>query len=356
MPSHTFWLNPAFELSLSFERGVRVQCIVLDAGRRRQIDRSFIPATALGVGTGISVSDLMHKSGFVNIIGRPNVGKSTLMNRLVGERMSIITNKPQTTRHRIFGILSGEEFQVVFSDTPGFIRQPAYKMQEAMNRFVHSTFEDADLMLFVTDVLETYAGDDPLLERLCHAEAPVFLVLNKIDLAGPEQVEQIAAQWETLVPFTRTFNISALTGAGAAELLQAILDALPEGPEYYPKDQLTDRPERFFVGEIIREKILELYHQEVPYSCEVGIEEFKETETKEGKPLARIRAEIYVARKTHKPILLGKNGEAIKLLGTEARKAIEAFLDTKVFLELHIKIRDNWRDDENALRRFGYQQ
>mgnify|MGYP001221127002 CR=1 FL=1 len=298
----------------------------------------------------------MHKSGFVNIIGRPNVGKSTLMNQLVGERMSIITNKPQTTRHRIFGILSGEDFQIVFSDTPGFIRQPAYKMQEAMNRFVQSTFEDADLMLFVTEVAEEYAPDDPLLERLRRAEAPVFLVLNKIDLVPPEKATQLVEQWQALVPFTRTFPISALNGVGTAELLQAILDALPEGPEYYPKDQLTDRPERFFVSEIIREKILELYHQEVPYSCEVDIEEFKETETNEGKPLARIRAEIYVARKTHKPILLGKNGEAIKKLGTEARKAIETFLDTKVFLELHVKIRENWRDDDNALRRFGYQQ
>ncbi len=298
----------------------------------------------------------MHKSGFVNIIGRPNVGKSTLMNQLVGERMSIITNKPQTTRHRIFGILSGDDFQIVFSDTPGFIRQPAYKMQEAMNRFVQSTFEDADLMLFVTEAGEEYEAEDPLLERLRRAESPLFLVLNKIDLSTPGEVENKLAAWMERVPFTRTFPISALTGAGTAALLQAILDTMPEGPEYYPKDQLTDRPERFFVSEIIREKILELYHQEVPYSCEVGIEEFKETETKEGKPLARIRAEIYVARKTHKPILLGKDGEAIKKLGTEARKAIEAFLDSKVFLELHVKIRENWRDDDNALRRFGYQQ
>ncbi len=297
----------------------------------------------------------MHRSGFVNIIGHPNVGKSTLLNQLVGERMSIITAKPQTTRHRIFGILSGDDFQIVFSDTPGFIQAPAYKMQEAMNRFVHTSFEDADLILFVTEPSEHYPDDDPLLQRLRQAEAPVFLVINKTDLAKPEQVEQLTAQWQARLPVQRSFAIAALHGQGTAALLDAILAALPEGPEYFPKDQLTDRPERFFVAEIIREKILELYHQEVPYSCEVGIESFKETESKDGQPLTRIQAEIYVARKTHKPILIGKDGEAIKKLGTEARKAIETFLDTKVFLELHVKIRENWRDDDNALRRFGYQ-
>jgi len=284
------------------------------------------------------------------------VGKSTLMNQLVGERMSIITNKPQTTRHRIFGILSGEDFQIVFSDTPGFIGQPSYRMQEMMNRFVSSTFEDADLMLFVTEVEETYGAEDPLLERLKNAGAPVFLVLNKIDLITPEKLEQLVAHWQALLPAARIFCISALHGTGTAELLAAILEALPEGPEYYPKDQLTDRPERFFVSEIIREKILELYHQEVPYSCEVSIEDFSETQTNQGVPLARIRAEIYVARKTHKPIIIGKDGESIKKLGSEARKSIETFLDSKVFLELHVKVRENWRDDETALRRFGYQQ
>ncbi len=297
----------------------------------------------------------MHRSGFVNIIGHPNVGKSTLMNQLVGERMSIITAKPQTTRHRILGILSGEDFQIVFSDTPGFIQAPAYKMHEAMNRFVYTSFEDADLILFVTDPSDTYSDNDPLLQRLCQAEAPIFLVINKTDLATPEQVELLMAHWQMRLPVQRTFTIAALRGQGTAELLDAILAALPQGPVYFPKDQLTDRPERFFVAEIIREKILELYNQEVPYSCEVGIESFKETQNKDGQPLTRIQAEIYVARKTHKPILIGKDGEAIKKLGTEARKAIETFLDTKVFLELHVKIRENWRNDDNALRRFGYQ-
>lgn len=296
----------------------------------------------------------MHKSGFVNIIGRPNVGKSTLMNKLVGERMSIITSKPQTTRHRIFGILSGDDFQIVFSDTPGFIRQPSYRMQETMNRYVQSTFEDADLMLFVAAMDETWDADDPLLLRLTHVDAPVFLVLNKTDIASPDQVSSKVAEWKSRFQFAQVFTISALQGSGTSELLDAILSVLPEGPEYFPKDQLTDRPERFFVAEIIREKILELYHQEVPYSCEVAVESFKETETREGNPLTRIQAEIYVARKTHKPIIIGKDGESIKKLGTEARKALETFLDTKVFLELHVKVRENWRDDENALRRFGY--
>lgn len=296
----------------------------------------------------------MHKSGFVNIIGRPNVGKSTLMNKLVGERMSIITSKPQTTRHRIFGILSGDDFQIVFSDTPGFIRQPSYRMQETMNRYVQSTFEDADLMLFVAAMDETWDADDPLLVRLTHAQAPVFLVLNKTDIASPDQVSSTVDEWKSRFQFAQVFTISALQGSGTSELLDAILSALPEGPEYFPKDQLTDRPERFFVAEIIREKILELYHQEVPYSCEVAVESFKETETREGNPLTRIQAEIYVARKTHKPIIIGKDGESIKKLGTEARKALETFLETKVFLELHVKVRENWRDDENALRRFGY--
>jgi len=200
----------------------------------------------------------MHKSGFVNIIGRPNVGKSTLMNKLVGERMSIITSKPQTTRHRIFGILSGDDFQIVFSDTPGFITQPSYKMQEAMNRYVQSTFEDADLMLFVVGMDEDWDADDPLLIRLANAEAPVFLVLNKTDLATTEQVAAMLEIWKNRFNFSQTFTISALKGSGTSELLDAILKAIPEGPEYYPKDQLTDRPERFFVAEIIREKILEL--------------------------------------------------------------------------------------------------
>jgi GTP-binding protein Era len=297
----------------------------------------------------------MHRSGFVNIIGKPNVGKSTLMNALVGERMSIITNKPQTTRHRIIGLLSGEDFQIVFSDTPGYIEDPAYKMQEAMNKFVNLTFEDADLMLFVTDVNEQYEEDDPIVQKLQRLEVPKFLVINKTDLVKPERIVELIQQWNEWVEFKETIPISALHKSNTEKLLELILDNLPEGPAYYPKDQLTDRPERFFVSEIIREKILGLYEQEVPYSTEVVVESFKEGTTKNGEPLIRISALIYVMRKTQKGILIGKGGSAIKKLGTEARKDIETFLESKVFLELHVKVRDNWRDNERALKGFGYQ-
>ena len=296
----------------------------------------------------------MHRSGFVNILGRPNVGKSTLMNALVGERMSIITAKPQTTRHRIIGILSGDDFQIVFSDTPGFIRDPHYRMQNAMNRFALSTLEDADLLLFVTDVNEVCTEDDPLLQQIRKTEAPVILVLNKIDLATPEKVGTLLQQWNNWINFKAFFPISALHKKGTEALLKGIQEQLPEGPEYYPKDQLTDRPERFFVSEIIREKILVQYQQEIPYSVEVVVESFKETQTNQGEPLVRISAMIYVARESQKPIILGKAGAAIKKLGTAARKDLETFLEQKVFLELRVKVRENWRDDERLLKGFGY--
>lgn len=296
----------------------------------------------------------MHKSGFVNIIGRPNVGKSTLMNALVGERMSIITNKPQTTRHRIIGILSGDDFQLVFSDTPGIIRDPAYKMHEIMNSYVKSTFEDADIMLFVTEMGEKYEDTDPIIQRLQKADIPIFLVLNKIDLATPEQVLQAIKEWNDRIAFKETIPISALHQQNTDQLLKLVKDQLPEGPVYYPKDQLTDRPERFFVSEIIREKILKFYEQEIPYFTEVGITDFKETTTTKGEPLVRINATIFVGRRTHKAIIIGKDGKAIKKLGTEARKSIETFLEQKVFLELFVKIKDNWRDDERTLKHFGY--
>ncbi|MCB9035811.1 MAG: GTPase Era [Lewinellaceae bacterium] len=296
----------------------------------------------------------MHKSGFVNIIGRPNVGKSTLMNALLGERMSIITSKPQTTRHRIIGILSGEDHQVVFSDTPGIIQDPAYRMQEVMNRFVDTTFEDADIMMFVTEVGETYADGDPVLEKLRTVEVPLFLVLNKIDQVEDARLLQLIREWNERIAFTETIPISALHQSNTDRLLEVILKYLPEGPAYYPKDQLTDRPERFFVSEIVREKILLLYHQEVPYSTEVIVTSFKEDETNKGEAMVRIGADIYVARNTQKAIIIGKGGAAIKKLGTEARKDIEKFLDKKVFLELHVKVKDNWRDDERMLKHFGY--
>ncbi len=296
-----------------------------------------------------------HKSGFVNIIGRPNVGKSTLMNALVGERMSIITAKPQTTRHRIIGILSGEDFQMVFSDTPGIIGEPSYKMQEAMNRFANSAFEDADILLFVTDVEELYAEDDPVIAQLKKIAVPRFLVLNKTDIATPERILELLKWWSERVSFEECIPVSALKKMNTAELMSTLRKYLPPGPEYYPKDQLTDRPERFFVSEIIREKILEQYKQEIPYSVEVITEAFVETITKEGKPLVRIEAQIYVARQSQKIILLGKNGSAIKRMGTNARKSLEAWLEKKVFLEMHVKVRDNWRNDERQLKRFGYE-
>ncbi len=293
-----------------------------------------------------------HYSGFINIIGQPNVGKSTLMNALVGERLSIINNKPQTTRHRIIGIVSDDHFQMVFSDTPGFIKKPTYKMQERMNAFVETSFDDGDVMMLVVDTTEPLEQfNEELFTRLQNVECPVFLVLNKVDLLQPAQIEAAKTLWTSRFQFAQTFSISALNKTGTEELFQALVSNLPEGPEYYPKDQLTDRPERFFVSEIVREKILELYHQEIPYSCEVIVHTFKEDEEKN---LIRIYAYIFVARNTQKQILIGKGGQAIKQLGIAARKDIEKFLEKQIFLELMVKVRDNWRDDESALRQFGY--
>ncbi len=296
----------------------------------------------------------MHKSGFVNIIGRPNVGKSTLMNALVGERMSIITNKPQTTRHRIIGILSGDDFQVVFSDTPGFVRKPTYKMHEAMNAFVKETFEDADIMLFVTEPSEAFDAEDPIIERLNKVPYPKFLVLNKSDKFERVVMDAYEEQLKQLVDFQKVIRISALRKENTEGLLSIVKEALPEGQEYYPKDQLTDRPERFFCAEIIREKILLNYREEIPYACEVVIEEFKETETNKGEKLARINATIFVGRDNQKMILIGKNGAAMKKLGMDARKDMETFLESKVFLEMTVKVRENWRDDDKMLKHFGY--
>ncbi len=294
------------------------------------------------------------RSGFVNIIGRPNAGKSTLMNALVGERMSIITHKPQTTRHRIIGILSGEHFQLVFSDTPGYVRDPSYKMHQAMNRFVEGTLDDADLLLLVFDLTEELEDGNPVLAMLAKAEAPVLLVLNKKDLVKEQRIDDCYHWWANRIKIADHVAISALKGENTAILLEKILTYIPEAPPYYPEDQLTDRPERFFIGEIVREKIFMLYSDEVPYSCEVGVDSFQETNTKTGEPLTRIMATIYVMRETQKGIILGKGGTAIKKLGTYARQAIEQFLQTKVYLELRVKVRENWRDDERSLQQFGY--
>ncbi|MFZ2899722.1 MAG: GTPase Era [Saprospiraceae bacterium] len=297
---------------------------------------------------------MKHFSGFVNIVGRPNVGKSTLMNALTGERMSIITSKPQTTRHRIIGILSGEDYQIVFSDTPGLIKDPSYKMQQAMNRAVRSAFEDGDLMLLVVDPWDKYTAEDPLIQQLSQVEAPVIVVINKIDLVAAEELERLKGEYGQLLPKAEIILVSALQKLHTEELFQKIRGHLPEGPEYYPKDQLTDRTERFFVSEIIREKVLELYKQEIPYSVEVIVTSFKEGATSQNEPIVRIEALLFVARKSQKPIIIGKDGQSIKQLGTESRKAIEQFLEQKVHLELHVKVRENWRDDEQLLRQFGY--
>ncbi len=296
----------------------------------------------------------MHKSGFVNIIGRPNVGKSTLMNIMVGEKMSIITNKPQTTRHRIIGIVSNPDSQIVFSDTPGIIADPSYKMQEAMNRFVASTFEDADVMLFVTDTEEKYTDDDPIIKRLQRVKIPLFLLINKTDLSSPDKIIPLIQWWNKRITFKETIPISALNKKNVDTVLKLIVDNLPEGPVYYPKDQLTDRNERFFISEIIREKILLFYHQEIPYSCEVIVNSFKNTVTKNNEPLVRISTTIFVARESQKNILIGKGGSAIKRLGASARKDMEDWLESKVFLETHVKVKSNWRDDDRMLKHFGY--
>lgn len=288
-----------------------------------------------------------HKAGFVSIIGKPNVGKSTLMNQLVGEKLSIITSKAQTTRHRIMGILSGKDFQVVYSDTPGILN-PQYELHKSMMRFVSSSLEDADLILFVTDLYEKY-DDDAMIKRLQAADIPVILVLNKIDLAKGSQAVDKLDYWKEIIKTDHIMMISALQGDGVAELFQMILDALPEHPAYYPKDEYTDRPERFFVSEIVREKLFQNYKKEVPYSCEVVTTEFKEDDK-----IIRIRVEIYVERKSQRAILLGHKGERIKKVGIESRKDLETFFGKQVYLEQFIKVEPNWRKNPSKLKGFGY--
>jgi GTP-binding protein Era len=296
-----------------------------------------------------------HKSGYINIIGHPNVGKSTLMNALVGERMSIITHKPQTTRHRIIGIVNDDDFQLVFSDTPGLIKKTNYKMQERMNAFVQGTTEDADVMMLVIDVKEPFDAESPLLQIVKKVKCPLFLVLNKTDLVTEEQLMKVILQWKDLVNFAEIIPISALNKKNISLLLNKILEYIPEGPVYYPKDQFTDRSERFFVSEIIREKILLHYHQEIPYSVEVIVDSFKEDPDAD-KNLVKIHSTIFVSRKTQKSIIIGERGTAIKKLGIEARKDIEKFLDKRVFLELFVKVKEDWRDDDSSLKMFGYSE
>ena len=288
-----------------------------------------------------------HKAGFVSIIGKPNVGKSTLMNAMVGERLSIITSKAQTTRHRIMGILSGDDFQVIYSDTPGIIK-PEYELHETMMRFVTSSFEDSDLILFVTDLYEKYDGEK-VIDFLKEVEVPVVLVMNKIDLAKGSQAEDKVAYWKEIMDFHDTIMVSALEKQGIEELFGKIVEHLPEHPAYFPKDTLTDKPERFFVDEMIREKIFRNYKKEIPYSCEVVTTSFKEDED-----IIRISADIYVERDSQKGIVIGHKGESLKKVGTEARLDLEVFFGKKIFLETHVKVEKDWRKNEAKLKRFGY--
>ena len=290
----------------------------------------------------------MHKAGFVNIIGNPNVGKSTLMNAFVGEKLSIITSKAQTTRHRILGIVNGEDFQVVLSDTPGIIK-PAYELQESMMGFVKSAFEDADILIYMVEIGEKELKDEAFFNKITNSKIPVLLLLNKIDNSNQKELEEQSEIWQNKVPNAEFFPISALTGFHVKEVFDRIVELLPESPPFYPKDQLTDKPERFFVNEKIREKILMHYKKEIPYAVEIDTEEFHEDEK-----IIRMRSVIMVERETQKGIIIGHKGSALKRVGVEARKDLEKFFGKQVHLELYVKVNKNWRSSQNQLKRFGY--
>lgn len=296
------------------------------------------------------VTDKIHRSGFVNIIGNPNVGKSTLMNALVGERLSIVTSKAQTTRHRIMGIVNGEDYQIVYSDTPGILK-PNYKLQESMMSFVNTAMSDADVILYVTDVVEKNTKNIEYLERLKSTSVPVLLVMNKIDLSNQEDIEKLYQTWKELIPQAEIFPISATEKFNLDPLFNRILELLPENPAWYDKDIFTDRNLRFFASEIIREKILLNYGKEIPYCTEVVIDSFKEHEG-----IHHIDAVIYVMRDSQKGILIGKGGLALKRVGTQARKDMESFFEKKVFLQIFVKVNPDWREDNKKLRQFGYIQ
>ncbi|MGK0427060.1 MAG: GTP-binding protein Era [Ulvibacter sp.] len=291
---------------------------------------------------------MAHKAGFVNIIGNPNVGKSTLMNSFIGERLSIITSKAQTTRHRILGIVNGEDFQVVLSDTPGIIK-PAYGLQESMMNFVKSAFEDADVLLYLVELGEKELKDEAFFNKITNATIPVLLLINKIDTGDETLLAEALELWQTKVPNAEVFAISALENFGVPEVFNRILELLPESPPFYPKDQLTDKPERFFVNEAIREKILMQYKKEIPYSVEIDTEEFFEDDD-----IIRIRSVIMVERETQKGIIIGHKGQAIKWVGIEARKDLEKFFGKQIHIELYVKVNKNWRNDSRQLKRFGY--
>ena len=293
---------------------------------------------------------MAHKAGYVNIIGNPNVGKSTLMNAFVGERLSIITSKAQTTRHRILGIVNGEDFQILFSDTPGIIK-PAYELQASMMDFVKSAFEDADILIYMVEIGETALKDESFFNKITNAKIPVLLLINKIDKSSQEEVEEKITYWQEKVPNAIIYAISALENFNVGTVFEKIVELLPESPAFYPKDQLTDKPERFFVNEAIREKILMHYKKEIPYSVEIDTEEFFEE-----KNIIKIRSVIMVERDSQKGIIIGHKGTALKRVGTEARKDLENFFGKKIFLELYVKVNKDWRSNKNQLRRFGYQE
>ncbi|MBO6828510.1 GTPase Era [Flagellimonas sp. MMG031] len=291
---------------------------------------------------------MAHKSGFVNIIGNPNVGKSTLMNAFVGEKLSIITSKAQTTRHRILGIVNGEDFQVILSDTPGIIK-PAYELQTSMMDFVKSAFEDADVLLYMVEIGEKALKDESFFKKIQNSKIPVLLLLNKIDTSDQQKLEEQMQYWQEQLPNAEIHPISALENFNVTEVFNRILELLPEAPPYYPKDQITDKPERFFVNETIREKILLHYKKEIPYAVEVETEEFLEDED-----IIRIRSVIMVERDTQKGIIIGHKGSALKRVGVESRKDLEKFFAKQVHIELYVKVNKNWRSNSQQLRRFGY--
>lgn len=296
----------------------------------------------------IQLQDKKHRSGFVNIVGNPNVGKSTLMNQLVGEKLSVITPKAQTTRHRIIGIVNQPDYQIVYTDTPGVL-QPNYKLQEQMLNFSLSALDDADVLLYVTDVVEKIDKNDEFLSKVQRLNLPVLLLINKIDLTNQADLEKMVETWGTLLPQAEIYPISALNSFSIDMVQKRVLELLPESPPYFEKDALTDKPARFFVTEIIREKALLIYQKEVPYSIEVLVEEFKDE-----ADILRIRAIIMVERDTQKGIVIGHKGESLKRLGTMARKDIERFFEKKVFLQLYVKVEKDWRNRDNLLRAFGY--
>ncbi|MBC8455390.1 MAG: GTPase Era [Flavobacteriales bacterium] len=290
----------------------------------------------------------MHKAGFVNIVGNPNVGKSTLMNSLVGEKLSIITSKAQTTRHRILGIVNGEKFQLVLSDTPGVIK-PSYELQSSMMDFVKTAIDDADILIYMIEIGESSLKDENLFNKIKSSSIPVVVLINKIDLSNQEELENQVSEWSKKLPNAEIFPISALKEFQVDNLLQRLIELLPECPPYFPKDQLTDKPERFFVNEIIREKILINYNKEIPYSVEILTEEFKED-----KKIIRIRSVIMVERNSQKGIIIGHKGSALKKIGIESRKDLETFFGKQIYIELFVKVNKNWRSNQHQLKRFGY--